>query len=140
MSESDDRRPAAEQEFKLSVEVPEHVRQDPAALRRFLKKMSRDLLNADQIQFREAHHQGPDEGLDEGLDEGAVAGGPSAGGAGGAGGGGGGGGGGDRVSVTMLVRPCGGRFLTADVGDPEGEADDGAPGEVGSDVDGGAQP
>jgi len=126
MSESDDRRPAAEQEFKLSVEVPEHVRHDPAALRRFLKKMSRDLLNADQIQFREANQQGPDDGLDERAGTGGA--------------GAGGGGGGDRVSVTMLVRPCGGRFLTGGVGDPEGEVDDGAPGEGGTDVDGGTQP
>jgi hypothetical protein len=81
MTHPGDHGPPDEEEFRLSVEVPENVRGDPQLLREWLARMSHNLLHADEIHVT----QRPETA------------GADAGGA-------------DSVSVTMLVRPCGGRF------------------------------
>jgi hypothetical protein len=78
MTQTGDDGPPDEEEFRLSVEVPKDVRDDPERLRRWLDRMSHNLLNADEIDVSQRADA-------------------DAGGA-------------DSVSVTMRVRPCGGRF------------------------------
>jgi len=108
MTQSDDGGPPDEEEFKLSVEVPEHVRHDPVLLRQWLEAISAGLLNADRIKFDE-------DTVPSEADADAA----------------------DWLSVTMMVRPCGGRFFSDD-GDSQGEDDDGDPGDAGG--GGGVQP